>query len=84
MKTLLVGTRIYNRGDIANPDHYGTITAVTSTEWGVQYHITPDPDSTRTQPYWVQKLTISPVDTGNGFSRIVTEAEHKRRMEDRS
>ena len=38
------GTRIYNGGDIANIEHFGTITRVIiDPKWGNSYEITPDP-----------------------------------------
>ena len=83
METLPVGTRVYNRGDMANAEHFGAITSVRANEWGTQYEITPDPDSESIGPYWVPSAIISPVDLGNGLSRIVTEEEHKRRRAER-
>ncbi len=79
MDTLTVGTRIYNGGDVANPSHLGTITDVKISRWGTDYQITPDADDLeRTNPYWVDKVIVSPVYAGNGSTRIVTEAEYRR------
>jgi hypothetical protein len=83
MLTLEVGIRIYNRGDMANPDHYGTVVAVVTDKWGTRYQIRPDADSCERDAYWINKELVSETDTGNGLSRIVTEKEHERFRQER-
>ena len=73
METLAVGTRIFNGGDMANPEHFGTIIEVIESKWGTDYRIQPDQDSDRTKPYVVPKCIVSPEYSGNGSTRIVTE-----------
>ncbi len=72
--TLTVGARIYNGGDMANPDHFGTVTEIRSSKWGTDYQISPDADSTRTEPYWIPACIFSAEYKGNGLTRLVTEA----------
>jgi hypothetical protein len=72
---LSTGQRIYNGGDQANPDHFGTITEVRDDKWGLQYEITPD-DYTQTahdRPYWIPACMFSATYSGNGSTRFVTE-----------
>jgi hypothetical protein len=76
MQHLAVGTRIYNRGDMANPEHFGTITEVRTDRWGTQYKITPDAESDRISWYWIPAAMFSETDNGNGTTRFVTEAAH--------
>ena len=70
---LTVGTRVYNHGDRANIDHFGTITEVRTDQWGTNYQITPDADSTSTEPYWVFAAAFANEYQGNGLTRFVTE-----------
>ncbi len=74
MEKLTIGTRVYNGGDMANVDHFGTITAIKESKWGNNYEITPDADSDRTKPYSVPFCAFSPVYKGHGGTRFVTEA----------
>lgn len=73
---LPIGTRIYNNGDMANPDHFGTITDINTDRWGTQYEITPDADSER-KPYWIPPVMFSAEYKGNGSTRFVTEAAYE-------
>jgi len=89
--TLTKGTRIYNGGDMANADHFGTITKVETDRWGTRYEITADPlepnpyddpnepDLCLLQraPYWIPACAISPVYKGHGGTRIVTEVAYQ-------
>lgn len=84
-RTLNVGDRIYNRGDVCNPSHFGTITEIKpATRWGgEQVVITPDEGTTlgyggeARGSYTVPSAMINHVDLGNGRTRIVTEAAYK-------
>jgi len=82
MKTseIEIGQRIYNRGDMANIPHFGTITKIkTSDRFSDMIEITPDNDIDR-DPYWVYPSGITDYDLGHGGTRIVTiEAYHKFR-----
>jgi hypothetical protein len=72
MEELKVGQRIYNGGDMANPDHFGTITRVEiSIKWGTHYEITPDADAER-KPYVVSACAFSETYLGHGGTRFVT------------
>jgi hypothetical protein len=73
-KLLPIGTRIYNRGDNANISHYGTITGIEISKWGINYEITSDASAER-NAYLIPKCMIKDVDTGDGLSRIVTESK---------
>ena len=80
--TIEVGTRVYNRGDMCNPEHFGTITKIESDRWGTHIEITPDDGATLgytdepRKPYSVPVIMICHVDKGNGSTRIVTEAAY--------
>lgn len=76
---LPLGTRVYNRGDIANREHWGTITRYhPRRKYGpAQYEITPDKDAER-QPYSVPVCMVHDEDRGNGLTRIVTEDAYRR------
>ena len=73
MIQLTVGTRVYNKGDMANIDHFGTISDIVTNRWGTEYEITPDPESARTDPYWVAITVFSAKYEGHGGTRFVTE-----------
>ena len=78
MKTLSVGTRIFNGGDMANVEHFGTITKIIkNSRFGDQYEITPDPDSERTKPYTIPPVMFSEVYLGHGGTRFVTEEAYR-------
>jgi hypothetical protein len=86
MDTLKVGTRVYNRGDRANSEHFGSIVKVSVDTWGTHYRIRIDADcvdETGREEYTIPKVLVSEVDVGNGLSRIVTEDEHKRFVAER-
>lgn len=71
---LTVGTKMYNHGDMANPDHFGTITRVIKNRWGVKYEITKDEGSAYEYgPYIISAVQVSEKYLGNGMSRIVTK-----------
>ena len=69
------GTRIYNRGDMANHPHWGTITRSYTDRWGSHVTITIDEDDDTIDEvsYTVPAMMISDIDKGNGLTRIVTE-----------
>ena len=76
-----IGTRVYNRGDMANLEHWGTITKIIPNKmFYEEVEITPDPDADR-GPYRVPTAMISNVDKGNGLTRIVTEEAYNKRYE---
>ena len=79
METLNVGTRIFNRGDMANIEHMGTITEVQVSSYGVNYLIAPDIEgemSCERASYWIPKVCVSPEYKGDGLTRIVTEESY--------
>ena len=80
--TYKIGTRVYNRGDMANAEHFGAITRLfPSTKYGPEhYEITPDPDA-ELDPYVVSVTMVCGWDSGNGTTRIVTEAAYQSRRE---
>lgn len=79
MKELAVGTRIFNGGDMANAEHFGTISHIfRNAHFGDQYEITPDPDSERTKPYCVSPAMFSDVYLGHGGTRFVTEQAYQK------
>lgn len=81
MKTedIEIGLRVFNRGDMANIDHWGTITnIIKSHRFSDQVEITPDPDSVDRDPYCVSPVMISEIDKGHGGTRIVTEKAHNK------
>jgi len=68
---LSIGQRLYNRGDMANIDHWGTITRIEPPgRFSDQIHIQADDDR---RAYCVPACAISDVDKGNGLTRIVTK-----------
>lgn len=71
------GARVYNRGDVCNPDHFGTVTKVITGKWGAHYEITPDGDAREGKPYTIPAAMVNTVDKGNGSTRIVTEEAHR-------
>jgi hypothetical protein len=72
-----IGTRIYNRGDMCNPSHFGTVTRIFPNDrFGDQIEITPD-EGTERGPYRITSAMVSTVDKGNGSTRIVTEAAYR-------
>ena len=82
-----VGTRIYNRGDMANPDHFGTVTKIEngnvwieSDNTGLElYPEEPRLSYDRPYTYAVPLSMVNFVDAGNGLTRIVTEAAYNAR-----
>jgi len=76
MKLLSIGTRIFNGGDMANAEHFGTITKIIQTRWQQEYEITPDPDAER-KPYTIPFCGFSDVYLGHGGTRFVTEEAYK-------
>ena len=65
----IVGTRIYYRGDMANREGFGTITAyIPNARFGGEVGITMDDGRYKRIP----PCMIKAVDTGNGLTRFVT------------
>ena len=82
MNNFEIGQRIFNRGDMANIEHFGTITKIIKSKFRDSVEITPDKGSERKYSYIVGMNSISDIDNGNGSTRIVTiEAYNKRRNE---
>ena len=77
MKKLTVGTRVFNNGDMANQEHFGTITNILRSKWGDEYEITPDPDSDRDRPYTIPIIMFCEEYKGHGGTRFVTEEAYK-------
>jgi hypothetical protein len=65
------GTKIYNRGDMANQPGWYVITGFISDEWGKFYTLT-EIDGDRISER-ITERTISDIDKGNGLTRFVTE-----------
>lgn len=80
---LPIGTRVFNRGDMANLEHWGTITEIIRSErFYDEYRITPDMNAERS-PYTVPLISVYTVDKGHGGTRIVTEKaynEHRNQQ----
>lgn len=72
-----IGDRLFNRGDVCNREHFGTVTNIKPGRFGTQVEVTPDEGSGRAGPYWITPAQVSTVDRGNGSTRIVTEAAYK-------
>ena len=73
---LTIGTRIYNHGDMANFDHFGTITKIDrKSRFGDQYEITPDDEDI--EAYWVEPTIFKEEYKGHAGTRIVTEESYK-------
>ena len=84
MKELTIGTRVYNNGDMANQEHFGTITAIhRNARFGDQYEITPDADSERTKPYCILPGMFSEEFKGHSGTRFVTEEAYNKYKEER-
>ena len=77
MTKLEIGTRVFNNGDMANQEHFGTITNIVVSKWGTDIEITPDAGSDRTSSYTVPIAAFSPKYLGHGGTRFVTEAAYK-------
>ena len=77
MRELEVGTRVFNNGDMANIEHFGTITEIKRSKWGTDYQITPDPDSDRDAPYYIPACMFCEEYKGHGGTRFVTEDAYK-------
>lgn len=78
---LSVGQRVYNRGDMANIEHWGTITAIVPPG-RFSDCITIEPDEEEIQEYSISACMISDVDLGHGGTRIVTESSFLKRREE--
>jgi len=77
---LKVGQKVYNRGDMANIEHWGIITKMTPADrFSDSIEITPIDDDRG--PYSVSSCAISDIDKGNGLTRIVTEEARKAYIE---
>ena len=77
-----VGLRVYNRGDMANPEHWGTVTRVVPPgRFGAEVEITPDAGEGR-KAYFVPPCAISEVDKGHCGTHIVTAAAYEERRQE--
>lgn len=84
----LTGTRIYNRGDMANLPHFGTIISTKEDgQWGGFVTIKSDAQESEfgeefsipSHTYTVPATMINDLDKGNGLTRIVTLAAYEAR-----
>lgn len=78
---LEVGTRIYNHGDMANPSHFGTVTAlIPATRFAPEsLEITRDEHEEGYQDvYTIYAMSVDSEFQGHSGTRIVTEAEYLR------
>jgi len=80
---LNVGTRIFNGGDMANPEHFGTITNIITGRFGTQIEITPDEEAER-KPYSVPPCMFSETYLGHGGTRFVTESAYLEYREEQN
>lgn len=79
---LEVGTRMFNHGDMANTEHFGTIAEVIETPDGDHhYRIQVDDDPAR--EYAIHADFVSKEYLGHGGSRIVTEEAYHEYWEKR-
>jgi len=76
IKDVKIGLRVFNRGDMANIEHFGTISKIKSSTWGDDVQIVPDKDSCDRSSYWIPAAMIHETDSGNGLTRFVTEAAY--------
>lgn len=76
---LTIGTRVFNNGDMANVEHFGTITTIKGHHVG----ITPDADSGRNGEYFVPASMFCEKFLGHGGTRFVTEAAYRLWREER-
>lgn len=77
---LEVGTRIYNAGDMANHEHFGTITGIVRDRWGVHYWVTPDPETEPYEPgerYSVPASNFCDRYLGHSATRFVTAEAYR-------
>jgi len=74
-----VGTKIYNRGDMANPAEWCIVAGFKADKWGRHYTLARLPDSDGASvgaPFTIEERSISEVDNGNGSTRFVTETAY--------
>lgn len=76
---LTIGTRVFNNGDMANVEHFGTITSINGHHVG----ITPDDGSDRSGEYFVPASMFCEKFLGHGGTRFVTEAAYKAWREEK-
>jgi hypothetical protein len=69
-----IGTGIYNRGDMANVEHFGVITDKKTDRFCSVAQIKPDQDHSK-KSYWVPVSMIENIDNGSG--RIVTLSAYR-------
>jgi len=76
-KKVEVGTRIFNRGDMANQEHFGTVVKfIPATRLGPEeVKILPD-SGAGLQPYTYTLAHVYHVDSGNGSTRVVTKTAY--------
>lgn len=75
LKDLPPGTRIFNHGDMANPERFGVITRVYSDRWGDHMDVAYDDgrESRMLSPSQFSREYL-----GHGGTRFVTEEAYKR------
>ncbi|KKN10598.1 hypothetical protein LCGC14_1035100 [marine sediment metagenome] len=71
-----VGDKIFNRGDMCNHEHFGTVIEVKANRWGTHCKILPMDEPTGRYAYWIEHSAIDHIDSGNGSTRIVTAKAH--------
>lgn len=73
----LTGTRVFNRGDMANLEHWCIVRAIMpATKYGSEQVMLME-ESDPCHVYWIPTSAISNVDNGTGRTRFVTEAAFK-------
>jgi hypothetical protein len=84
----MIDTRVYNRGDMANPPHWATIIAENTTEWSHNFTLLVDGAEADAlagrkngELYQIRSAQVSHTDSGNGSTRFVTEAAYNARVE---
>ena len=79
--TIKTGDRLYNRGDMANPEHWVTVVSIDAAKGTMQ--VLPDAgEYHHDNEYRLYLCSVSTTDSGNGSTRIVTEAAFRARRDE--
>ena len=71
---LPIGTRLWNNGDMTNPEHWAKIVSVKIIGGTVHYELESELDGHR---YWIPAYIISDRFLGHSGTRIVTEESYR-------
>ena len=75
LKDLSVGTRIFNNGDMANPEAFGVIVRAYTDRWGEHVDVVYDDGR---ESRMLSPCQFSREYLGHGGTRFVTEEEYQR------